>query len=63
MTKKELKNLAKQIAKLETIIQTNENSESVREAQNEEIRLMNKFTDVADLDLLDDLVQQYMQEE
>ncbi len=63
MTKKELKNLAKQIAKLETIIQTSENSESVREAQNEEIRLMNKFTDVADLDLLDDLVQQYMQEE
>jgi short-subunit dehydrogenase involved in D-alanine esterification of teichoic acids len=63
MTKKELKNLAKQIAKLETIIQTNENSESVREAQNEEIKLMNKFTDVADLDLLDDLVQQYMQEE
>lgn len=63
MTKKELKNLAKQIAKLEKIIQANEDSDAVREAKNAEIKLVNKITDFSDLDLLDDMVQQYMQEE
>lgn len=63
MKKKELKNLAKQIAKLEQIIQTNTDSSLVNDAKNEEIHLINKITDLSDMDLLDEMVQQYMQEE
>lgn len=63
MKKKELKNLAKQIAKLEQIIQTNTDSSLVNDAKNEEIHLISKITDLSDMDLLDEMVQQYMQEE
>lgn len=63
MKKKELKNLAKQIAKLEQIIQTSPDSSLVNDAKNEEIHLINKITDLSDMDLLDEMVQQYMQEE
>lgn len=62
MKKKELKNLAKQIAKLEQIIQANEDSTTVRNAKDAEIHLINKVTDLSDLDLLDDMIQEYMQE-
>lgn len=63
MKKKELKNLAKQIAKLELIIQANEDDDAVKEAQNTEIRLINRLDSLDDMDLLDEMVQQYMQEE
>ncbi len=62
MKKKELKNLAKQIAKLEQIIQANEDPTTVRNAKDAEIHLINKVTDLSDLDLLDDMIQEYMQE-
>lgn len=62
MKKKELKNLAKQIAKLEQIIQANEDATTVRNAKDAEIHLINKVTDLSDLDLLDDMIQEYMQE-
>ena len=63
MKKKELKNLAKQIAKLELIIQANTDDEAVKNAQNTEIRLINRLDSLEDMDLLDEMVQQYMQEE
>lgn len=63
MKKKELKNLAKQIAKLEQIIQANEDPTTVRNAKDAEIHLINKVTDLSDLDLLDDMIQEYMQEQ
>lgn len=63
MKKKELKNLAKQIAKLELIIQANTDDETVKNAQNTEIRLINRLDSLEDMDLLDEMVQQYMQEE
>lgn len=63
MKKKELKNLAKQIAKLELIIQASTDDEAVKNAQNTEIRLINRLDSLEDMDLLDEMVQQYMQEE
>lgn len=63
MKKKELKNLAKQIAQLELIIQANIDDEAVKNAQNTEIRLINRLDSIEDMDLLDEMVQQYMQEE
>ena len=63
MKKKELKNLAKQIAKLELIIQASTDDEAVKNAQNTEIRLINRLDSIEDMDLLDEMVQQYMQEE
>lgn len=63
MKKKELKNLAKQIAQLELIIQANTDDEAVKNAQNTEIRLINRLDSIEDMDLLDEMVQQYMQEE
>lgn len=62
MKKKELKTLAKKIAELEQIIQANEDADKVAAAKNEELKLASKVTDFSDLDLLDDMVQKYMQE-
>ena len=63
MKKKELRNLAKQIAKLERVIQESQDSTAVNDAKNAEIHLINKITDFSDMDLLDEMVQQYMQGE
>jgi hypothetical protein len=35
----------------------------VKNAQNTEIRLINRLDSLEDMDLLDEMVQQYMQEE
>jgi hypothetical protein len=35
----------------------------VKNAQNTEIRLINRLDSIEDMDLLDEMVQQYMQEE
>lgn len=61
MKKKELKTLAKKIAELETIIQANEDSDAVHAAQDAEIALIGKITDMSALDELDELIQEYMQ--
>ena len=63
MKKKELQNLAKKIAKLERVIQMSDDTSLINDAKNEEIHLINKITDLSDMDLLDEMVQQYMQEE
>ena len=63
MKKKELQNLAKKIAKLERVIQMSDDTSLINDAKNEEIHLINKITDLSDMDLLDAMVQQYMQEE
>ena len=62
MKKKELKTLAKKIAELEIIIQANKDADSVHAAQDAEIALIGKVTDISVLDELDDLIQEYMQE-
>lgn len=63
MTKKELKALAKKVAKLEYTIQTSSDKSIVNSAKDE----MMKLTESADLELddmlaLDELVQKFMNE-
>ena len=62
MKKKELKNLAKQLAKQELIIAANESSEAVIAAQTEIMRLSKSIHDFQDLDLIDEMVQELLKE-
>lgn len=57
MKKKELKNLAKKIAKAEAIIQKNENQKSVAEAQQLITELAKSITSLEDIMILDELIQ------
>lgn len=57
MKKKELKILAKKIAKAEAIIQKNENQKSVAEAQQLITELAKSITSLEDIMILDELIQ------
>lgn len=57
MKQKEFKNLAKQIAKLEYIIQCNEDEDAVEKAQTKIMQLLSKIQDFEDMDILDDMIQ------
>ena len=56
MNKKELKNLAKKIAKAELIIQRNEDETAVKAAKKEIIELSGHVKSLEDMELLDDLI-------
>ena len=60
MKKKELKNLAVQIARAERTLQTTSNEQEVANAQSEILRLSKRVTSLEDLMLLDDLIQKEM---
>jgi hypothetical protein len=60
MKKKELKNLAVQIARAERTLQTTGNEQEVANAQSEILRLSKRVTSLEDLMLLDDLIQKEM---
>lgn len=57
MKKKELKNLALQIARAERTLQTSSDESEVANAQSEILRLSRRVTSLEDLMLLDDLIQ------
>ena len=57
MKKKELKNLAVQIARAERTLQTSSNEQEVANAQSEILRLSKRVTSLEDLMLIDDLIQ------
>lgn len=61
MKEKELRNLAKKIAKQETIIQTSSDEEEVNRAATEIIFLTGKVRSFEDLDLLDEMIQEILQ--
>lgn len=63
MKTKELKKLAARIAKLESIIERNEDHESIHKAQNEIMEISSKVKDPEDLFQLDELVQEILEEE
>ena len=63
MKKKELKQLAARIAKLESIVERNEDSEKVRKAQDEIMSLSNRIEDPEDLFLIDEIVQEILEKE
>lgn len=62
MKQKELKNLAKKIAKCEFIIQTSDDSKAVRDAQNAIMELSGKVSSLEDIMIIDELVQEYIEE-
>ena len=61
MTKKQLKQLAKQIAKYEQIIQDNLDAEEVRDAKEKIMRLSNSDLSLEDMLALDEYVQEYLE--
>lgn len=59
MKKTELRNLANKIAAAELVIQSGEDKDAVRKAQ-EEIVSLSRYIDIFDLDLLDEMVQEIL---
>ena len=57
MKKKELKNLAVQIARAERTLQTSGDAKEIANAQSEILRLSKRVTSLEDLMLIDDLIQ------
>lgn len=57
MKKKELKNLAVQIARAERTLQTSSDAQEIANAQSEILRLSKRVTSLEDLMLIDDLIQ------
>ena len=63
MKRKELKNIAKQIAKYERIIQTADDKNLTHNAESSIIHLSNKIEDLADMMALDELIKEYLEAE
>lgn len=62
MKQKELKNLAKKIAKLELIIQNSDDKNAIRDAENQIIQLSGRVDKIEDMIIIDELVQEYIEE-
>ena len=62
MRTKELKKLAARIAKLESIIERNEDQDKVKKAQDEIMDISGRIDDVEDLFRIDELVQEMLEE-
>ena len=61
MKRKEIKNLAIKIAKLEQIIQTSQDPKEIQEAQNQIIDLSGRVRSLEDMVLLDDMIQEILE--
>ena len=62
MKRKELKNLAQKIAKAELARAKATDPVDIKNAENEIIRLSGKISNIEEMLLLDDLIQDYIQE-
>lgn len=62
MKKKELKEIAKKIAKAETIIQTSEDAKKIREARESIIELSGHVNNLDDMIIIDELVQDILKQ-
>ena len=63
MKMKERKNLAKKIAKQQRIIQTSEDKEEVRQAEQEIVKLSGQVENWEDILVIDELVQELLEED
>lgn len=63
MKQKELKNLAKQIANAERVIQISDDSEAISKAQNTILSMSKKKMTVEEMMIVDELVQEILQAE
>ena len=61
MKKKELKNLAKKIAKYESIIQTSDDKDEIRKAQLAIIELSGSVDSLEDITAIDEMVQDFLE--
>ena len=61
MKAKELKNIAKQIAKYEFIIQTSDDKKAVRDAQMKVMELSGRVKRLEDMVAIDEYVQEFLQ--
>ena len=61
MKKKELKNLAAKIAKYERIIQTSDDKQAVRQAENEIMKLSSSVDRLEDMVAIDELVMELLE--
>lgn len=61
MKPKELKNIAKQIAKYEHIIQTSDDKKAVRDAQTKIMELSGRVDKIEDMVAIDEYVQEYLE--
>ena len=61
MKAKELKNIAKQIAKDEFIIQTSDDKKAVRDAQMKVMELSGRVERLEDMVAIDEYVQEFLQ--
>ena len=62
MKMKELKNLAKKIAKCEQTIQNSDDKEAVRRAEEEVMKLSGSVKSLEDIMVIDELVQEILSE-
>ncbi len=62
MKKKELKNLAKKIARCEYILQTSDDMDEKNQAREEIMKISSGIHSFDDLDLLDEMVQDLLSE-
>ena len=60
MKKKELKNLAKKIAKYESIIQTSDDKDEIRKAQLAIIELSGSVDSLEDITAIDEMIQDFL---
>lgn len=61
MKRKELKNIAKSLAAQEQILQSNEATQAERAAaQNEIFRLSSKLTSLTEMEMVDEMVQEFL---
>lgn len=57
MKKKELKELAKKIAKCEYIVQTSDDKKAIRKAQDDIVSLSGRVESLEDITIIDEMVQ------
>ena len=57
MKKKELKELAKKIAKCEYIVQTSDDKKAIRKAQDDIMSLSGRVESLEDITIIDEMVQ------
>lgn len=63
MKQKELKNLAKKIAKLELIIQNSTDDDEIWECEQDIMYLTGKVTSFDEIDTLDEMIQEIIREQ
>lgn len=61
MRQKELKNLAKKIAKLELTIQNTDDADMIAECEQEIMYLTGRVTSFEEIDILDEMIQEILQ--